>query len=207
VTNENENDNGTLVTERLADVQSGYDKIAAQIKERIDAGEPFDDLIASGSELLVKIKTAKTSENAEKINEAKDSIIAVLTATLNSTGLAELIGERVIKIEWRIDNVGETDDNDVSKEINVVRVNGKAKAGSSSKSTGGTGKRRNLKGYFEKYGTPEDEVRLNDAVKASAAGEEFEGRNFKDKKSHAENYVRQTVWSREGAVGHEEFGG
>ena len=169
-------------TSRLDDLRNDAAKIQQEIAVLAGKGEDFTHLVGNLADLIAKIKKSSASENAEKINDAKDQIVAVLKATLDNSKLGALIGAQVTKVyvEW-VPKSGDT------PAMEIVRINGKSKTGSGG-GGGSRGPRRPLKAVFEKFATDADKKKLTEEVnKAEATG---------DSESHAEYGVRDEVYKR-----------
>jgi hypothetical protein len=177
---------------RLVDLQNDVARLEAKIKELVANGAEFFDavvapLIEERSEKLKLIKGATAIANVGRVNEAKSTIQSGFWQLVDSTELAQLMGERIDRIA-----VERPDPNDPNG-VSIIRVNGKVANGDKN---GGTTLRRRLAICFSECATDDDREMMRAALDAQKSGLKFNNREHTSR-SMAENYVRDIVYVRE----------
>lgn len=157
----NANTPDEMVSASVETLETEVQRIRQAIMDKVASGESFDAEATALAEASNKLAKAQLEANAGKITAGKSQLAQVIGATIESLGLADLLGEPITSVNYSVKQDSRTDEdgNEVRSDVIVIALNGKAKAA-------GTGKkriRRPLKSTFDANATDDEKAAMANA--------------------------------------------
>lgn len=87
----------------LSAMESQLDKLRGIMQDLLGKGESVDAVSIEYATLVKKVQGERQAANASKINEAKAKFSEGIRALIGASGLAELTGEAIETVYWRVE--------------------------------------------------------------------------------------------------------
>ena len=95
----------TATADSYAAMEKQLDDLRTQMADLLGKGESVDAVSIEYATLVKKVQSERKAANAAKINEAQSKFQQGVTALVDASGLAGLLGEEVTTVLWRVEKV------------------------------------------------------------------------------------------------------